>query len=143
MPRFMPRPPAMMAGPQQNGMRPARPMRPAMPGQNGRMPYARQPRPMNPGAVGPAGMKRRPEPLTLAALAAATPEAQKSMLGERLFPLIFERQGDLAGKITGMLLEIDNGELLHLLDSPEALDVRVNEAVEVLRAHTAAQVGSN
>jgi polyadenylate-binding protein len=88
-------------------------------------------------------MKRRPEPLTAAALAAATPEAQKSMLGERLFPMIFERQGDLAGKITGMLLEIDNGELLHLLESPESLDVRVNEAVEVLRAHTAAQVGSN
>ncbi len=141
-PRFMPRPMNPAAG-QQNGMRPARPMRPSMPNQNGpRMPYARPPRPMTsmPGA-GP--MKRRPEPLTAAALAAATPESQKSMLGERLFPLIFERQGDLAGKITGMLLEIDNSELLHLLESPEALDTRVNEAVEVLRAHTAAQVGSN
>ena len=142
MPRFMPRP-AMVpgAGPQQNGMRPTRPMRPAMPSQGPRVPFNRAPRAMNPGAAAP--MKRRPEALTAAALAAATPEQQKSMLGERLFPLIFERQGELAGKITGMLLEIDNGELLHLLESPEALDVRVNEAVEVLRAHTAAQVGSN
>ena len=41
-------------------------------------------------------------------LAAAPPEQQKQLLGERLFPLVANVQPDLAGKITGMLLEMDN-----------------------------------
>lgn len=57
------------------------------------------------------------------------------MLGERLFPLIQQTQPELAGKITGMLLEMDNSELLHLLESPEALAQKVDEAVTVLEAH--------
>jgi hypothetical protein len=48
------------------------------------------------------------------------------MLGERLFPLIQNMQPDLAGKITGMLLEIDNTELLHMLESRESLKAKVN-----------------
>ena len=75
------------------------------------------------------------EPLTAAALANASIQEQKQMLGERLYPLIREMCGDLAGKITGMLLEIDNTELLHMLESREALRAKVDEAVEVLRAH--------
>jgi hypothetical protein len=47
------------------------------------------------------------------------------MLGERLFPLIQNMQPDLAGKITGMLLEIDNTELLHMLESRESLKAKV------------------
>ncbi len=47
------------------------------------------------------------------------------MLGERLFPLIQQMQPDLAGKITGMLLEIDNTELLHMLESRESLKAKV------------------
>merc|ERR1711892_322705 len=53
------------------------------------------------------------EPLTASMLAAAPPQEQKQMLGERLFPLIQRMFPDLAGKITGMLLEIDNAELVH------------------------------
>ncbi|KAH0500002.1 Polyadenylate-binding protein 1 [Microtus ochrogaster] len=43
----------------------------------------------------------------------------------------------LTGKITGMLLEIDNSELLHMLESPESLRSNVDEAVAVLQAHQA------
>lgn len=46
-------------------------------------------------------------------------------LGERLFPLIQSMHPTLAGKITGMLLEIDNSELLHMLESPESLRSKV------------------
>lgn len=47
-------------------------------------------------------------------------------LGERLFPLIQNMHPSLAGKITGMLLEIDNSELLHMLESPESLRSKVS-----------------
>ena len=70
--------------------------------------------------------------LNAAALAAAAPNDQKQMLGEHLFPLVKMLEPTYAGKITGMLLEMDNAELLHLLESREALENRVNEARQVL-----------
>lgn len=75
------------------------------------------------------------EPLTSSMLAAAPPQEQKQLLGERLFPLIHQMHPDMAGKITGMLLEIDNAELLHMLESRESLRSKVDEAVAVLQAH--------
>jgi len=75
------------------------------------------------------------EPLTASMLAAAPPQEQKQMLGERLFPLIQRMYPDLAGKITGMLLEIDNAELLHMLEDSNSLKSKVEEAVAVLQAH--------
>ncbi|XP_076877579.1 polyadenylate-binding protein 1A-like [Brachyhypopomus gauderio] len=77
------------------------------------------------------------EPLTASMLAAAPPQEQEQMLGERLFPLIQNTHPTLAGKITGMLLEMDNSELLHMLESPESLSSKVHEAVAVLQAHQA------
>merc|ERR1711892_517977 len=75
------------------------------------------------------------EPLTASMLAAAPPQEQKQMLGERLFPLIQRMFPDLAGKITGMLLEIDNAELVHMLEDQNSLKGKVEEAVAVLQAH--------
>jgi polyadenylate-binding protein len=75
------------------------------------------------------------EPLTIKALAAAPEEMRKQMIGERLFPLIKVEQPDKAGKITGMLLEMDNGELIHLLESQAALHEKIQEAMSVLQAN--------
>lgn len=75
------------------------------------------------------------EPLTTAMLAEAQPQEQKQLIGERLYPLIQSMHAEWAGKITGMLLEIDNAELLHMLDSPESLRAKVEEAVLVLQNH--------
>lgn len=79
-----------------------------------------------------------PAPLTVSDLAAADPQQQKQMMGERLYPLIHAQDKERAGKITGMLLEMDNGELLHLLESPAALNDKVKEALSVLQEHSAA-----
>merc|ERR1719253_2289412 len=49
-------------------------------------------------------------PLSASALAAAPPSVQKQMIGEKLFPAIAKYQPELAGKITGMMLEMDNSE---------------------------------
>ena len=68
------------------------------------------------------------EPLTASMLAAAPPQEQKQMLGERLFPLIQRMFPDLAGKITGMLLEIDNSELVHMLEHKESLTSKVKSS---------------
>ncbi|XP_040825385.1 polyadenylate-binding protein 1-like [Ochotona curzoniae] len=75
------------------------------------------------------------EPLTATMLASAPPQEQKQLLGEQLFPLIQVLHPTLAGKITGMLLEIDNSELLHMLESPESLHSKIDEAVTVLHVH--------
>ncbi|KAH1078540.1 hypothetical protein AAZX31_19G173800 [Glycine max] len=66
-------------------------------------------------------------------LAGAAPEQQKEILGEHLYMLVHKLKPTLAAKITGMLLEMDNGELLLLLESPESLSAKVEEAVQVLK----------
>merc|ERR1719510_772887 len=83
----------------------------------------------------PAVLIQGQEPLTASMLAAAPPQEQKQMLGERLFPLIQGMYPELAGKITGMLLEIDNSELVHMLEDGQSLKGKVDDAVAVLQAH--------
>ena len=41
------------------------------------------------------------------------------------FYLSQRQHSELAGKITGMLLEIDNSELLHMLEDPASLQGKV------------------
>jgi polyadenylate-binding protein len=78
------------------------------------------------------------EPLTASMLSGAQPQEQKQMLGERLYPHIQSMYPEHAGKITGMLLEIENSELLAMLDfvqNPNLLKEKVQEAVTVLTQH--------
>jgi polyadenylate-binding protein len=94
---------------------------------------ARQGAPQNRGGKQEAVLPGGTEPLTLATLVTAPPEMQKQLIGERLYPLIASQQPELAGKITGMLLEMDNAELLELLDNTEARTSKIVEAVRVLQ----------
>ncbi|KAL3754054.1 hypothetical protein ACJRO7_001317 [Eucalyptus globulus] len=82
---------------------------------------------------GSAGSGQQGTEMLSSMLAAASPEQQKQILGERLYPLVQKHKPDLVAKITGMLLEMDNSELLLLLESPESLTDKVDEAVEVLK----------
>jgi polyadenylate-binding protein len=132
MPRGMPRGPA---GPR--GM-------PGMPGQQRNFnTQARnvppQQMPQQPQQPPTAEVPAANAALTSAALVGVPSEMQKNMIGERLYPLVQQQQPDLAGKVTGMLLDgMETGELLHLLESPEDLQSKIREAMEVLES---AQVG--
>ena len=64
------------------------------------------------------------------------------MLGANLYPIVEQLEADNAAKVTGMLLEMDQTEVLHLLESPEALKAKVAEAMEVLRNVQQQQAGS-
>mmetsp|Transcript_14067 Transcript_14067/g.17076 ORF Transcript_14067/g.17076 Transcript_14067/m.17076 type:complete len:319 (+) Transcript_14067:647-1603(+) len=86
---------------------------------------------MAPGQAIPAAA----QPLTAAALAKASVQEQKNMIGEQLYPLVQNVEPALAGKVTGMLLEMDNPELLHLLESPDSLRAKIEEALQVLQTH--------
>lgn len=161
MPQGMPmapygQPGQFPAGMMPQGYRPARPPRgapnaaggPAPPagarpptGVNGAprpagQPVPGQPMPRGPAAR-PAGRPEADQPgaLTAAALAKASPEEQKQMLGEAIYPKVAASQPELAGKLTGMILELPVTELLHLLEESEALDAKVNEALEVLKEY--------
>ena len=55
------------------------------------------------------------------------------MIGERMYPLILKSQPELAGKITGMLLEsCDLPELMKLVEDGSALNAKIQEALTVL-----------
>lgn len=71
-------------------------------------------------------------------LANMTPEQQKNVLGERIYNHIVTVNPAAASKVTGMLLEMDNSEILNLLDTPGMLDAKVQEALDVLNRHMGA-----
>jgi len=89
------------------------------------------------GGTGTAVHVPGQEPLTPSMLAVAMPPEQKQMLGERLYPLVREYSPALCGKITGMLLEMDNSDLLTMLEDKASLKEKMDEALAVLQAHQA------
>jgi len=74
--------------------------------------------------------------LSAEALNAMPIDDQKHFLGERLYPLIAKPQPQLAGKITGMILDSScTDEMLHLIENPQALNDKIEEAIKVLKEH--------
>lgn len=58
----------------------------------------------------------------------------EQMLGENLYPLVGRlTPNNQTAKVTGMLLELDKSEVIHLIKSPEELKMKVSEAMEALR----------
>ena len=104
MPGFAPLP-AQGKGPPQRGMSPMSQMRSQQSG---------------------LGLQAQPSKL------ANDPRMQRQILGEKLYPFVARVAPDMAGKITGMMLEMDISELLLLLESPDLLRNKVEEARRVL-----------
>merc|ERR1719324_1133182 len=122
MPGGMMRPGMPMPGGPRPGMPPGGPQQmPQQQMQRAPMPQQQQQSMPDPNA-----------PLSAAALAAAPPSMQKQMLGTKLYPRVAKYQPELAGKVTGMMLEMDNSELLILLESENQLKNKVDEALRVL-----------
>merc|ERR1719198_2313119 len=90
---------------------------------------ARPPMPQQQQQAPPQG---GPQPFNASTLANAPPAVQKQMIGEKLYPAIAKIAPDMARKVTGMMLEMDNSELLMLLESEQQLRSKVNEALQVL-----------
>ena len=82
-----------------------------------------------------------PAPLTAKDLEVVHESRHKQVIGEHLSKLIQPLQPGSAGKITGMLLELDNDVLFGLLADPAALEGKVDEALQTLQDF-AAQQGS-
>merc|ERR1719224_339732 len=89
-----------------------------------------QPRPM--GMMPGAQPAPQPGGAVSSSLANAPPGMQKQMLGEKTFPMISRIHPEMAGKITGMMLEMDNSELLMLIETPDQLKGKVDEAMRVI-----------
>jgi len=119
-------------GPNARGLQGIPGMPPAMPGAPGQQNFqqggrqggrgAGQGRGQFQGGFPPQAGRGAPAPgqelsngsLLQAQLQSVPPPQQKQILGEALFPKIQVLQPELAGKITGMLLEMENQELVNL-----------------------------
>ncbi|XP_022901003.2 E3 ubiquitin-protein ligase hyd isoform X2 [Onthophagus taurus] len=63
----------------------------------------------------------------------------QQQLGERLYPKVYNLHPTFSGRITGMLLELTPAQILLLLASEDSLRGKVEEAVEMLLAHSQPQ----
>ncbi|KAK4958997.1 Protein phosphatase PP2A regulatory subunit B [Elasticomyces elasticus] len=136
----MPGMPPQMMGPQGGrGGFPGGPPRGGMMGGRGGMGGPEEQRGRAPNR-GPGPQMGTPG-LDMGQLSSAPPAQQKQMLGEALYPKIHAQQPELAGKITGMLLEMENQELLGLTTDDEALRAKVEEAMNVYDEYVKNQSG--
>jgi hypothetical protein len=84
----------------------------------------------------------------LAQAKAAAEKATLQLLGERLYPRVVEflaaefPEFKLAGKVTGMLLELPHAEIETAITDPTELSTMVREGVRVLREHFLREAGA-
>jgi polyadenylate-binding protein len=130
-PMFLQQPQMSMAPPRRPNYQP--PVRPPQ-----AQPPSQPPRRQEPPRKMTPNVKNNPQSTALLqALTNAEGDVvkQKQLLGEQLYQRIFALIPQRAAKITGMLLEMEVAELLHLIDSPTELEEKVREAVQVLEEH--------
>ncbi|CAN6595190.1 polyadenylate-binding protein, cytoplasmic and nuclear [Trichomonascus vanleenenianus] len=82
--------------------------------------------------------------LSAAVASASTPEAEKQVIGEALYPKVsahrlVKKDDELAGKITGMLLDHDTQALLTWVDDDEILDRHITEAYNAYKEYLNSQ----
>ncbi|KAI4466430.1 e3 ubiquitin-protein ligase ubr5 [Holotrichia oblita] len=65
--------------------------------------------------------------------------SHQQQLGDRLYPKVYNLHPTFAGRITGMLLELTPAQLLLLLASEDSLRSKVENAVEMIPAHSHSQ----
>lgn len=68
---------------------------------------------------------------------------QLQQLGERLYPKVFALHPANAQKITGMLLEIPQSQLLSILGSEDNLRLRSDEAMEIIMYRQRSDIGKS
>jgi len=73
------------------------------------------------------------------AVAALPDDKRKPAFGERLYPLVHAQRPTMAPKITGMLLEMEDPEIIELLDNNESLLKKIEEALQVLQESASEQ----
>jgi polyadenylate-binding protein len=74
-------------------------------------------------------------PFDLSAITSLPVDQQRKLLGERIYPLVYQQVPELASKITGMILELDINEVFNVLSSQDSLFEKVQEARDVLQQH--------
>ncbi|KAI7867196.1 hypothetical protein BDF14DRAFT_1743260 [Spinellus fusiger] len=79
-----------------------------------------------------ASVKTEPQTLTVAILANMSPDVQRQTLGERIYHTVHTKYPSISGKVTGMLLELRQEELIYLISNQHALLSKASEAVAVL-----------
>ena len=66
--------------------------------------------------------------ITMQMLSGKASSTQKQIIGEELFPQVYKIEPQMAIKVTGLLLDMDNQQLLDLLQKPEQLVNQVSQA---------------
>lgn len=79
------------------------------------------------------------EPLTLATLEGVTGSVRADMLGIRIFPIVQSIYPMSAGKITGMLIQLNNAEVLELLKDENNVLAKAHEAIDLLQKYQGKQ----
>ncbi|GBM77705.1 hypothetical protein AVEN_80308-1 [Araneus ventricosus] len=72
----------------------------------------------------------------------ASEEQQKEMIGEELYYYVYQWYPERAGKLTGMLLEMDVQSLLQMLEDGNFMRDMVEKALKALMEHYAKQNNS-